>query len=133
MRERVLLLQSAVAQLPQVETPTFHHFADGMYLREQHIPAGTVIVGKIHKKEHFFILAKGQMQVTGDDGVKTLTAPAIFCGRPGSKRAGYAHTDCVVLNVHKTNSTDIDEIEAEVIEPESDALLDAHNRIKELT
>jgi ABC-type hemin transport system ATPase subunit len=29
-----------------------HHFADGIYAREMHIPKGHVIVGKIHRHEN---------------------------------------------------------------------------------
>ena len=56
-REQINILQSIMASMPQVDLSdhTKHHFADGMYIRELFRPAGTTIVGKVHKKEHFYI------------------------------------------------------------------------------
>jgi quercetin dioxygenase-like cupin family protein len=124
-------LQRVMVQLPQVELPTAHHFADGVYLREMHCDAGTTIVGKVHKRPHFFILAEGEMTVTGDgQHPRLIKAPAIITSGPGIKRVGYAHTKCVCLNVHRTDSVDLDEIEVELIEPDDSALFDARNEIK---
>lgn len=131
-RQQVERLQSALATLPQIEAPTFHHFADGMYCREMHLPAGAAIVGKVHKREHFFMLVKGTLRVTTDTGVTTLVAPAILVGRPGTKRAGFALDDVVCVNVHRTFETDLQAIEAECIEPDESALLDCDNKLKPL-
>lgn len=132
VREKTLWLQRELAKLPQVAMPTFHHFANGMYARELHIPAGTMVVGKIHKQEHFFILASGEMSITTDMGSTRIQGPMVCAGTPGTKRAVHTHTDCVVINVHKTDLTDIDAIEKEVIEPEEDQpLLDAFNCVKD--
>ena len=132
-REKVCALQRAISGLPQVELPTEHLFADGMYARILPRPAGTLIVGKIHKKEHFYLVTKGRVRVTTDDGVKELSAPAVLVSSPGTKRAVYALEDSVCMTVHRVESHDLDEIEAELIEPESVALFDAHNKLKELS
>jgi hypothetical protein len=124
-------LQVLMSAMPQVATPTAHHFADGVYLREMRCPAGATIVGKVHKRPHFFILAAGEMTVTGDGSpARRITAPAIIVSGPGIKRAGHAHTDCVCLNVHRTDSVDLDAIELELIEPDNTALFDARNEHK---
>ena len=131
-RAAIERLQRAMAPLPQVECPTTHQFADGMYAREMSCIAGTLIVGKVHRREHFFILAAGVMQLTTDEGVRTVEAPAVLVGKPGTKRAGFALTDCVCINVHRTWSTDLDEIEAEMTETDSTSLYDSNNRLKVL-
>lgn len=39
-------------------------------------------------------------------------------------------TDAIVMNVHKTDKTDLDDIEADLLEPEPAALFDAGNNLK---
>jgi quercetin dioxygenase-like cupin family protein len=133
MRDNVLRLQEALSRLPQIEFETRHHFADGIYCREMLIPKGATLVGKIHKREHFFLLTKGVLRVTTDEGVVTLEAPAVLVASPGTKRAGYAIEDCVCINLHRTESRDLDVIEAECIEPEELRLFDARNVPLEIT
>ena len=62
-REQIESLQREMLKLPQIEPETKHHFADGMYARELFRKAGTLIVGKVHKKEHFFVLALERMSL----------------------------------------------------------------------
>lgn len=120
-----------MSRLPQATFDTRHHFADGVYVREMHCPAGCMIVGKVHKSQHVFILAAGEMTLTGDGlPPRRLKAPAIIVSNPGVKRAGYAHTACVCLNVHRTDQLDLDAIETELIEPDESALFDARNELK---
>ena len=129
-REQVQRLQEAMSRLPQAELPTEHFFADGMYCRVLFRPAGCLIVGKVHKKEHFYIVCSGTVKVTTDEGMKEVTGPKVIVSSPGTKRAVLALTDATCLTVHRTDKTDLDEIEAELIEPEEASLFDARNRIK---
>ncbi len=130
MRSKVLALEDALRCLPQVELETKHYFAKGMYCRALELKAGTSIVGKVHKEEHFFILAKGRLAVTVDEKVTILEAPAVLVSGPGVKRAGHALEDCLCLNIHRTDKVDLDEIEEELIEPDPLALFDARNQLK---
>jgi hypothetical protein len=131
--EKVWALQREMLKLPQLELQTNHYFADGMYAREMFRPAGCLIVGKVHKKEHFYIVTKGRIAVTTDEGVREISAPAVIVSKPGTKRAVLALEDSVCMTVHRTDNTDIDVIEAELVEADDIALFDAHNRLKELT
>ncbi len=117
-REAVVRLQREMEKLPQVELPTEHHFADGMYCRVLFRPAGTLIVGKVHRKEHLYIVCHGTIRVTTDEGVKEIVGPKIIVSSPGTKRAVLALTDATCLTVHRTDSRDVEEIERELIEPE---------------
>lgn len=95
-----------------------HHFADGIYGRELFIPAGTVLTGKIHRHSTLNLLIQGDITVTTPDGMKRIQAPAVFVSPPGTKKAGYAHTDTRWVNVHPTKITDLAAIEAKFIVPE---------------
>ena len=95
--------------------PTKHTFADGCYIREIFNPAGMLIITKIHKKEHPFFLMKGKMSILTEDGVKTIEAPHHGITKPGTKRAIYAHEDCVFITVHATDKTTPEDVEEEVI------------------
>lgn len=123
-------LQSAMSRLPQAQLETKHHFADGMYLRELFRPAGCTIVGKVHKREHFYVVASGEVTVVSDGERRRIKAPCVMVSKPGTKRAVYAHEDSVCFTVHRTNLTDLDEIENEIIEPDETALFDARNELK---
>lgn len=104
--------------MPQVELPLFHTFGPGFYARTINIGAGTVLTGKVHSTEHIFILSKGEMSIVTDDGSFRVAAPYQAVCRPGLKRAGYAHTDCVCTNVHITEETDLVKLEAQLIDSE---------------
>jgi len=57
-RDQIDRLQSEMAVMPQAELVTEHQFSPGIYMRKLFRPAGTLIVGKVHKKPHFFLCAK---------------------------------------------------------------------------
>lgn len=127
MRDKIDRFQFEASKLPQVPMPTFHHFANGMYARECHIPAGTVFVGQVHTQEHFFMMLKGAAQVTTDQGLKLMLAPTLIVSPPGTKRAGFTIQDTIFLAIHRTDSRDIDEIRREVTEHDPLETYDAQN------
>ena len=97
-------------------TTTSHHFASGSYVRECHIPAGTVVVGKIHRFETLNILLSGEITIVVDgEESKKMIAPCVFVAPAGSQKAGYAHTDTVWLNVHTSEGDDLEAIERKYI------------------
>lgn len=123
-------LASEMLKLPQVELPTDHFFADGMYARAVYRPAGAVIVGRVHKREHLYIIMSGCVDVTTLDGaVVRHTAPAVIVSQPGTQRVVYAVTDSLCMTVHRTDKTDLSEIEEELVEPSKYGVFDAHNKL----
>ncbi len=115
-RAKLYELQAAATELPPVDCPLQHSFIDGVYVRTIHIPAGTVIVGKIHKHSHANILSQGEVSVfTEGGGLERLKGPLTMVSEAGTKRAVYAHTDTVWTTIHKTDETDLDKIERYVI------------------
>jgi quercetin dioxygenase-like cupin family protein len=131
-REQVERLQGEMALMPQAELTTEHHFSPGMYMRKVFRPAGTLIVGKVHKEPHFFLCAKGEIIAWTESGMKRLQAGDVVESKPGTKRVTLAVTDAIGITIHRTEKTDLDEIEAELIEPDTTALFDANNDIKKL-
>lgn len=95
--------------------PVKHSFADGCYVREIFNPANELIVTKIHKKTHPYFLVEGEMSVLTENGVVNLKAPHNGITLAGTKRVIYTHTDCRFITVHVTNSTNLKDIENEVI------------------
>jgi len=132
-REQIEQLQAEIAKMPQAELKTEHHFSPGMYLRKVFRPAGTLIVGKIHKQPHFFMCVAGEIIAWTETGMRTLRAGDVVESKPSTKRVTLAVTDAIGVTIHRTDKTDLDEIEAELIEPDTAALFDARNNVKELT
>lgn len=116
-RDSVERLQAAMLELPQAELPTKHYFADGMYARELFRPAGTTIVGKVHIREHFYIVLCGEVTVVGETAERVV-GPKVLISKPGTKRAVYAHTDAICMTVHRTPFTDLEDIERDLVEPD---------------
>lgn len=126
-------LQKEISKMPQVEDMvTDHFFADGMYSRRVFRKAGTLIIGKVHKKDHFFICTKGEIIAWTEKGMKKLSAGDIIECKQGTKRVTLATMDSIGTTVHRTDKTNLDEIEAELIEPDETALFDSSNKLKSI-
>lgn len=130
--EQIGRLQEEISKMPQADgLVTEHFFSDGMYSRKVFRKAGTLIVGKVHKKDHFFICTKGEIIAWTEKGMKKLTAGDIIECKRGTKRVTLATMDSIGTTVHRTDKTNLDEIEAELIEPDDKALFDSGNKLKD--
>jgi quercetin dioxygenase-like cupin family protein len=129
-REKVERLQAIISTMPQADSMvTDHYFVPGMYCRKLARKAGTLIVGKVHKAPHFFMCAAGEILVLDGERVRRMQAGDIIECKPGTKRATFAVTDAVGVTIHKTDSTDLAQIEVELIETDDKALFDATNNV----
>jgi quercetin dioxygenase-like cupin family protein len=131
-REQIDRLQAEMVKMPQAELETEHFFSPGMYCRRVYRPAGTLIVGKVHKEPHFFMCAKGEIIAWTEVGMRKLQAGDVIESKPGTKRVTLAVTDAIGITIHRTDKTDLDEIEAELIEPDDAALFDSSNKLKQI-
>ncbi len=130
-REQIERLQAEMVQMPQADLQTEHYFSEsGMYCRKVFRPAGTLIVGKVHKQHHLFLCAMGEIIAWTENGMKRLQAGDVVESKPGTKRVTLAVTDAIGVTVHRTDKTDLDEIEAELVEPDNTALFDSSNLLK---
>lgn len=131
-REQIDRLQAEMVKHPQAELQTEHYFSQGMYCRKVFRQAGTLIVGKVHKEPHFFMCVKGEIIAWTETGMRKLEAGDVVESKPGTKRVTLAVTDAIGVTVHRTDKTDLDEIEAELIEPDDTALFDSSNKLKQI-
>jgi hypothetical protein len=95
------------------------------YAREMTIPAGTLVIGKIHRHEHLNIISKGRISVATEHGTKYLIAPCTFISEVGLKRAVVAEEDTIWTTIHMVSQCGeeyLKEIEDEVIAPSYEAL-----------
>lgn len=114
-QEKVSRLAAVMAQMPQADVPVTHRYLDGIYVREVFMKKGLIVVGKIHKQEHIAIISSGEATVLTEDGLKRIKAPYTFKSPPGVRRALYIHEDMTWTTVHRTDETDIDAIETQLI------------------
>ena len=129
-QEQINRLQAEMVKMPQGDLKTDHYFSGGMYCRKVFRPAGTLIVGKIHKEDHIFLCASGQIMAWTEGGMKTLNAGDIVESKAGTKRVTLALTDAIGITIHKTDEKDLEVIEKQLIEPDNLALFDYKNELK---
>jgi quercetin dioxygenase-like cupin family protein len=121
-RAQIESLQAAMLPIATAMPEAVHHFAPGMYGREFSMPAGMLVVGKIHKHGHLMMVVKGRATVIDEFGRYEVAAGFVQCSRPGAKRVVLAHEDTTFVTVHLNHSDtqDLVAIEAEHIEPETE-------------
>lgn len=117
-REDILAFEKEITQMDIVfmgnPFPTFHSFANGMYTREVHVPAGHLIVGAIHKNDYFVNVPKGRLWVVSEFGAKEVIGPTSFVCKAGIKNIGFIIEDLVWIDTHKTNETEVDKAEKDI-------------------
>ena len=113
-----MAIQKACQELPDGQRmdespPLKHWLAPGIYAREIHLPANTLVVGKIHRHRHFNILSQGRITCYTEFGLQTLEAPASFISEPGTKRVVFTHEDAIWTTIHPnpTDETDLKKLE----------------------
>lgn len=130
MRQKVERLQRAVSALPQYEPETKHYFHGGMYCREVWRHAGVLVVGKVHKKEHFYLIVSGTVSVTTDEGVQRVTGPRLLKCAPGTKRAVFSETDALCMTFHVVDAQTVDDAERELVEPDAAEMYAPGNQLQ---
>jgi hypothetical protein len=111
-------LQAMMLQFPPVDCPVEHVFTPGLYTRQCLLPAGTVLISKIHRTEHPYAVLTGRARVwTEGEGVVEVRAPAFGITKPGTRRVIWSLEDTVWVTFHPTELTDLVAIEEFLIEP----------------
>lgn len=105
---------------PQTSIRTEHYFVAGLYAREVHIPANTVVTGKAHLEDHLNVVSKGRIIVWTEAGMQELSEGTTITSKAGCKRVGLTLEDTVWVTIHPnpTNEDDVDKLEARLVEPE---------------
>lgn len=117
----VQIEQEMLAVKDKIDIPVKHYCVNeaedktshGVYAREVFIPAGTAVVGKIHKYEQLNIVSKGKVAILTefDDSPFIVEAPYTVVSPAGVKRVVVAITDVVWTTIHGTNEQDPDKLE----------------------
>lgn len=92
-----------------------HHFSDGVYAKQMHIPAGFMVGAHAHQYSHLSVLAKGDVIVEVDGVAHELTGPACLEIKAGCEHRVFAKTDAVWFCVHATSATCADDVDAVLI------------------
>ncbi len=120
-----------IAPLPQVQCPLEHKFAPGVYVREILMPAGSVIIGRKHKTEHFNVVLTGRARVFMNGSVHEVVAPCIFSSPAGTQKVLYILEDMRFATIHATEETDVDKME-DLLGERSQALEDYKKSVAEI-
>ena len=97
--------------------PLKHTFADGIYIRQMDMKAGSMVVGAIHNHLHVWFLLTGNLSVATEESVEDFVAPCYVLSTPGAKRVIYAVEDSIFVNIHKNpkNIKNIKKLEDEIV------------------
>lgn len=104
VQERLELLPNA---LGIDDFPVKHQFADGTYMRQVFLPAGSLIVGRTHKQHHFALLTAGDVSIFSEQEVCRRQACSVWQSPAGTKRIVYAHEDSLFCTLHGTHERDL--------------------------
>ncbi len=126
----ILKVEALIKQYPQLPIETRHHKGGGIYEREILVPAGTIITGKIHLTEHLAKLIQGTMTIFSEYEKGTFTGPMTFTSKPGVKRVGFAHDNCVFSTFHVTDETDIEQLEKDLVVDTEEQYLEWEGKCK---
>ncbi len=108
-------IQYHLGAFPAADCPVTHHFTPGLYAREIFMPAGAIVVSRIHKTEHPHAMLAGRILVwTEDRGVVELKAGHFGITQPGTRRVAYIAEDCRWVTFHATTQTDLDKLQDEL-------------------
>lgn len=97
----ILRIGRRLGAFPQIHHTTLHHFGAGVYVREFRQPANSIVVGKIHRYDHVFMITAGEVTVISPDGRERIHAPHVRESRGMIERVVIAHTDVTFLTAHK--------------------------------
>lgn len=118
--EKVADLYLRIKDVKSSEIKLLHSFGPGVYVREMMIPKGELLIGHTHKTEHLNMLTQGEILIAMDGKSVKMIAPYTFVSSAGSQKVGLALTDTVWATIHPTVETDLDKIEANLIDYETD-------------
>ena len=134
-RENIMIIQHKIEELVASgayksgieDRKLTHHFTEidndydcCLYGREMFMPKGTLVVGKIHKRQGLNFLLKGKVYVATEFGKQWYTAPCIMKGEANVKRIVFAIEDSIFVNVHLTGHTGEENLNKVGRKPEQD-------------
>lgn len=118
--EDIERLQAAMAPIHSAQPEPEHIFHDGWYERRLLIPAGMLIIGKVHRHVHPVGVLRGRALLVSQFGREEVSGGYFGASLPGVKRIVLALEDTLFFTLHRNegNTRDLGLIEAEHIIPE---------------
>ena len=118
--EQIERLQAAMAPIHCEQPQPEHIFHDGWYERRLLIPAGMLIIGKVHRHVHPVGVIRGRALLISQFGREEVLGGYFGASLPGVKRIVLAIEDTLFFTLHRNegNTRDLAEIEVEHIIPE---------------
>lgn len=111
--ERIEAFEAFLLRMEQGIFPTFHHFSDGIYMREVHVSKDSVIIGHEHRHECLNVMLQGRVLTISNGTVQEFAAPYIVKSGAHTRKASVVVEDMRWATVHPnpTNETDIKKLE----------------------
>lgn len=135
--DKIERLRSSMLGMPPAPDPdTRHFFAKGLYVRTIFTPAGTLIVGKRHKTEHFYCVLSGAIEVSINGLMEVLDAdrdgPQIISCPVGTRRLVRVLRDSWRMNVFRNpkDIRDVARLERHLLEHREDDYYQAGNKLR---
>ena len=94
------------AATPEGSDQCKHYYGDGVYLRSLWIPAGTCVIGKLHKQARVCVIAAGRCVFTDEFQRLEVEGPWIGEFKAGTKTAVMAITDTLWIAAFGTEIRD---------------------------
>jgi mannose-6-phosphate isomerase-like protein (cupin superfamily) len=116
LRDGIGRMRAWLETQPQYEPQTTSFFHGGMYCRQVWRKAGVMVIGKIHKKEHFYVIVSGTVAVTTDDGEELITGPRVLKCKAGTQRAVFSVTEALTMTFHICKARTVEDAERELVE-----------------
>lgn len=120
-RAQIAQLQAAMVPIKAALPEPEHIFHDGWYERRLLVPAGMLIVGKIHRHAHPVGVISGHALLISEFGRDEVRAGFFAMSPAGVKRIVLAFEDTLFVTLHRnpSNTQDLAKIEADHILPEA--------------
>jgi len=128
---RIDQLEAAlIADFPEVDCKLHHEFTPGLYTREIFMPEDTLVVSRIHKTRHPYIILAGVVHVKINDGEwQRIEAPYRGITEPGTRRVLYIEENTAWVTFHATDvmpENDSYEALIEAVEKVDEQILEQH-------
>jgi mannose-6-phosphate isomerase-like protein (cupin superfamily) len=112
LEEQMMCLPGA---RPGCEWPVRNFYAHKMCARELFMPKGSVLVGKMHRYEHFYVLMSGEITAWTTEGMVDMKGPKFLITPSGTKRVIAAHTNAIMITFHGTEGKIEEDVEEDII------------------
>ena len=119
--DKVRKMQAEMLERAQEHIQSWFHQGGGVSAKMVFFPAGTQVVGGMHRFENMNIMVCGDMELVTDGGIKRLTVtnePLFFVSPAGTKRAANVFQDTYWISIVPCDNKTVEEVTEEFIVPE---------------